>query len=240
MDRCWAFCVAFNERLLLPYWLRHYRTFCEHLVVYDHRSDDGTADIAAAFGAEVRRYEPYQFDDAQLTDLANRVYKEARGKAQWVVWADADEFLYHPRMKKTLRALKRQDVTVPHVTGYCMVSDSPPKGQAHIYRQIPTGFRAQRYDKPCLISPDAELVWGVGKHDIAGEVRRGVADEAPRLLHYRWFGQEWCAQRSARNYARMTDQQKAMGYGVETYPGATVPYSPAWYAQQVPTAQEVV
>src|SRR5262245_41681292 len=107
MDRCWAFTLAYQEAVLIGHWVRHYRAFCERVVVYvDQDSDDGTADLALREGAEVRLHDTGGFlDDFAFVAFAEERYKEARGAAEWVVWVDADEFLYHPRLAARLGEL---------------------------------------------------------------------------------------------------------------------------------------
>lgn len=252
MDRCWAYCLAYNERVLMPYWVRHYRTFCERLIVCDHRSDDGTAALAARLGADVRPYESATFDDTELADFATRTYREARGHARWIVWADADELVFHPRIGQRLDALEARGVTVPQVEGYCMVADRPPPaaraggrgGRRQLY-DLPghgRGFRASRYDKPCVVNPAIDVTWHVGRHELigAGVTRNNGGDDPLRLLHYRWFGRTWCEARNARNYARMSSGQQHARLGYEVFPGASGPYTPDWYEAQTATAQEVV
>jgi glycosyltransferase involved in cell wall biosynthesis len=242
VSTCWAMCLAYNERVLLPYWVRHYRAFCERVVVYvDDASDDGTASVAAEHGAEVRFHKTGGLDDVAFVRFAQERYKEARGRADWVAWVDADEFLYHPRLKERLSVLREQGVTLPQVQGYQMVGEAPPRGPLPITAQIKKGLPAREYSKVCVFDPELEVAWEVGKHtaSVAGAVVGG-GDDPFKLLHYRYLGHDWLTARNARNYARMPEGNRANKHGVETYPGYEGMYGPAWYEAMAAQAVEVV
>jgi hypothetical protein len=243
MDRCWAYCLAYNEADLIPYWVKHYRTFCERVTVFvDDGTDDDTAKQAFLWGAQVRFREGGGLDDEALVAFAQEHYKEARGHAQWVVWVDADEFVYRPSMFSHLDDLRREGVTRPHVQGYQMVADAPPTGHGHIYDEITKGLPAQEYSKTCLFSPELDVTWQPGKHQasVAGNDVRGASGDPVKLLHYRYLGRDWLLARNARNFARMSEAQKARRHGVETYPDYSGVYSAEWYAEQTANAVEVV
>jgi glycosyltransferase involved in cell wall biosynthesis len=243
MDRCWAFTLAYQEEALIKYWCRHYRTFCERYVVYvDAASNDRTAAVAYQYGAEVFDHETGGLDDEGFVAFAREHYPEARGHADWVVWVDADEFLYHPHLGRRLAELRAQGVTRPHVQGYQMVADAPPSGSGHIYDEITRGLPANEYSKTCVFDPGLDVAWQPGKHHatvMGADVRDDGADPL-KLLHYRYLGEEWLVARNARNFARMGEAQKGRRHGLETYPDYAGVYSPAWYAEQTANAQEVV
>jgi glycosyltransferase involved in cell wall biosynthesis len=247
MDRCWAFCLAYNEATLIPYWVAHYRAFCERVVVYvDADSDDGTGAIALAYGAEVRLHHTTGLDDVAFVRFAEEHYKEARGRAEWVVWVDADEFLYHPRMKRRLARLRAAGVSCPKVEGYQMVGDAPPSGPRPITAQIKKGIPAKEYSKVCVFSPELDVAWEPGKHTATVSGPAPTSDgghegtDPLKLLHYRYLGEAWLTARNTRNFARMPAEQLGRRHGVETYPDHTGVYSAGWYAEQTANAQEVV
>lgn len=243
MDRCWAFCLAYNEATLIRYWVRHYRAFCERVTVYvDDATDDGTDALASRAGAGVCYHRTSGLNDEGFVAFAQERYKDARGHARWVVWADADEFLYHPRMAERLDALRARGVTRPTVEGYQMVGEAPPLGRRPITEQITRGLPAREYGKVCCFDPALEVVWQPGKHHatVSGDDVPDDGADPLKLLHYRYLGRDWLVARNARNYARMDEAQRARRHGAETYPDYAGVYSPAWYAAQVANAQEVV
>ncbi len=87
--------VVKDEAIMLPLWARHYgeRLGCDHLVVLDNASRDGSTDDVAA---EVRRLGELPggrgFEKARLTAV-NETAIELLERFDWVVFTDADEFL---------------------------------------------------------------------------------------------------------------------------------------------------
>lgn len=241
-DHCWAFTLAYNEAVLMPYWVRHYRAFCERVVVYvDAATDDGTGSLALEHGAVVRLHRTDGLDDLGFVAFAQDAYKEARGRAEWVVWVDADEFLHHPRIGERLVELRARGVTCPSVQGYQMVGEAPPSGPRPITAQITRGLPAREYSKVCVFDPALDVAWQPGKHHatVTGAAH-GDGTDPLKLLHYRYLGHDWLVARNARNHARMGEGQLARRHGVETYPDYQGVYSAAWYAEQTANAQEVV
>jgi glycosyltransferase involved in cell wall biosynthesis len=230
----WAMTLAYNEAVLIRYWVRHYRTFCDKVIVYcDLGSDDGTAALALREGAEVRPYGPSGLDDVAFVAFAQERYREARGQAEWVVWTDADEFLYHPRLSERLGELRQAGVNLPMVTGYSMMADHPPIGNGQIYDEIKRGFESGAYAKVCIFDPMLDVQWQTGKHRATAE--GAVSDDGSdplRLLHYRWLGEDYFMNRNRRNFARLNAMNKAMQHGREIYPGYQGQYSPQWYAER--------
>lgn len=236
----WVYSVMRNESTLIGYWLRHYATFCERIVIYDDHSDDGTPEMARGL-AEVRQYPGHGLDDTAFINLANDQYREARGHADWVIWVDGDEFLYHPRMTERLAELKAEGANLPMVDGWNMVAEAPPVGQGQIYDEITTGFRDRRYSKPVLVSPWLDIEWTVGRHEIVvtGNVVRGTGDPL-RLLHYRYLGSAYHQARARRNWAWLSDLNRRAGLTWEARPGWQGAYSTRWYEEQRQLAEVCV
>lgn len=229
----WAYTVVRNEALILPYWLRHYATFCDRMIVYDDKSDDGTPDLARAGGAEVRAYPFAGFDDIEMVGFANNQYREAEGSADFVIWADADEFLFDPHMRERLDRFTADGITLPVVQGYAMVGDAVPTRDGQIYDEIVLGFAHDRYSKPCILRPSVDLRWDVGKHEakVLSPAKTNT-DEPLKLLHYRYLGEAYHDARNARNWARLSKRQRQFRLGYETAPDWQGDYSARWYEAQ--------
>lgn len=216
----WVFCLLHNEAPLLPYFMRHYQTIADRIVLYDDHSTDGTPQLAAAYAkVSVRTYPGAGLDDSEFVDFAAFAYREARDKADWAMWVDADEFIYHPDLRERLEHYQAEGVTLPHVAGYAMFANDFPSTDGQIYDAVRVGVRYTAYDKPVVFSPNLELRWIAGKHTLAsdGGANRGGEAEL-KLLHFRHLGERYFAERNARNYARMTVRNIALNHGFQTYP----------------------
>lgn len=216
----WVFAVIHNEAPLLPYFLRHYLPQADRVVLFDDHSTDGSAELAAAYArVTVRPYPGDGLDDQELVDFAARTYPDARGKADWCVWVDADEFVYHPDLRGRLAQYRAAGVQLPRVEGYQMFANAFPTTEGQIYDEVKVGARAPFFDKPVVFDPALALKWIPGKHALAEpyEGRRGGAADL-KLWHFRLLGERYFMQRNARNYARMSARNVAQGLGYQTYP----------------------
>lgn len=205
---------------MLPYFLRHYAPLCDRVIIFDDHSDDGGPALAAAYpNVEVRPYPGAGLDDIEFVEFAARTYPEARGLADWVVWVDADEFIYHHDLRGLLRHYQAQGITLPLVQGYAMFAERFPTTPAQIYAEVRCGTAYAAYSKPVVFDPRLELRWGAGKHDLqdAGAAVRSTTAEI-RLLHFRHLGAEYFTARNARNYARMTMANIGRNLGFQVYP----------------------
>lgn len=234
----WVYSVMHNEAALLPYFLRHYGGFAARVVIFDDHSDDGTAERAAALGADVRPYPGDGLDDQALVDFAAGAYPEARGRADWVLWVDADEFIYHPQLPAVLGWYRDAGVTLPRVAGYQMVSETFPQGCGQIYEQVREGVPDAFYDKPVVFDPRLDLRWIPGKHALAAGAGKQSATAELKLLHYRWLGAEYVAARNHRNHRRMTVENLARHYGYQVY--AENQAAHGWDAQAARFAEKQV
>lgn len=214
-----VYAVMHNETTILPYWLRHYAPLADQLVIFDDHSTDLGMELARGYGAEVRPYPGAGLDDQEFVDFAAATYPEARGAADWCLWVDADEFIYHPDLRGQLARLAAAGVRLPRVTGYSMFANAFPTTAGQIYDEVHTGVRAPFYDKPVVFDPRLSLRWIPGKHALAEPVETPRGGEAAlKLLHFRHLGERHFSGRNARNYGRMTARNVAQSYGYQTYP----------------------
>lgn len=229
--KLWVFSVMHDEAALLPFFLRHYGPLAERVAIFDDHSTDGTPDIAAGYArVSVRPYPGAGLDDGEFVEFAAEAYREARGKADWCIWADADEFIYHPDLRGRLARYQAEGVTLPNVAGYSMFANAFPQTDGQLYDAVTVGARAPFYDKPVVFDPALDLRWIPGKHALAEPVdaERGGPAEI-KLLHFRHLGERYFAERNARNYARMTPQNIARRLGYQTYPEEQAAHG--WVAQ---------
>ncbi len=208
-----------NEAGFLPYFLRHYSSFADKIVVWDEHSTDGTREIIEACPkAELRGWPHRGLDDEKFMDAFNRAYLEFRGEYDWIIFADCDEILWHPDMRKLLSETKADML---QAVGYGMITESGiPKFDGQIYDRIKTGIRQPNYDKYLLHRTGVDIVHQHGRHTYGMDwpkcsgVKAAPADL--KLLHYHYFGVEHTAARNRRNFARAADKRFAWNYSSET------------------------
>lgn len=213
--KVWVYTICWNEAAMMPWFLRHYGSFAERIVVWDERSADGTREILEAFPTvEVRDWPWRGLDDERFLRMVNSGWKEARGQADWVMWPDVDEILWHP---SPLEALASAQGDVIPAVGYAMITRLPiPTHGEQIYHTIKTGHRQDNYDKRIIWRPDIEMTHTIGRHTYPGQWPRftGQLDNRVsfKLLHYHYFGVEHTKERNRRNYERAVNKRYAWNY----------------------------
>lgn len=172
--------INYNDAYYLPFFHRHYSQFCEHIVMYDQYSTDGSPEIAKILGIEVRNFgHRSQLNDQWYLDVKNHCWKECRGKGiDYVIVVDIDEFVVMPPFPVG---------TFPKVEGFNMISEDMPEKSM---LEIKTGSPSESYSKQAIFNPDAvqeiNYVHGCHKNYAVGNL---VPGETPcKLYHYRMIG----------------------------------------------------
>ncbi|MCU0890014.1 MAG: glycosyltransferase family 2 protein [Rubritepida sp.] len=201
--RIHLYTLSWNEEAQLAFFFRHYDPWVSRYVFYDDGSTDGTLDLLRRHPrVEIRRFErvdPGSFVKSQQK-LQNRVWKESRGAADWVVITAVDEHLHRPGFIPWLEAQDAAGVTAIPALGYQMVDpEFPPEG-AKLCEARTRGAPYWLMSKLSLFKPDALLHtrFGVGRHRARpeGQVIYPDRDEL-LLLHYKYVGLEYVQRRQA-------------------------------------------
>jgi len=217
--------VAYNEEMILPYALRHYKTFASRIIVHDGGSTDRTRAICEEMGAEIHDWDT----KGQINDELLRVLKETcwnETTASWVIIVDADEIVYFPDgAEKSLRSFERNSISAIKARGFEMESPTLPTTTGQIYEEIQHGAIDERwYSKPCLLAP--RLIKSIhfthGAHECIITLKNGRRLPNPRhfstppvyLLHYKHIGP---VERLAAIYdghrSRFSEENKKHGWG---------------------------
>lgn len=212
-----VYTMVHNEEVLMPYFLRHYNRFASKITVLDNESDDWTADMAHIAGVSVIPIDTGgKHMISTLQREMNSRYKASRGKADWVICAEGDEFLWHPDLPGLLEKYLSLGITVPKIQGFDMVSDKPPTGGGQIYDEIKQGFHNVRYAKRAVFNPMVDINFDHGGHTCNP---RGPVAESPfaeiKLLHYRYLGEEYFERRYQEHRKRLSEESIRYDIGTE-------------------------
>lgn len=216
--------VCYNEELILPYALRHYKTFASRIIVHDGGSTDRSKSICEELSAEVKHWET----GGQINDELLRILKETcwlKSDAEWVIVVDADEIVYFPNgIENTLAQHAKMKTPVVKCRGFEMESGFLPTTDGQIYEEINHGAPDDRwYSKPCLIQRRLlrSIHFAHGAHECDAELlnrarfRPRVA-QMPHcfLLHYKHIGSvERVGKRYDGNKSRFSEVNKRHGFG---------------------------
>lgn len=234
--KIWVFTVVRNEEQMAPWFLRHYGQFADRILVWDAGSTDRTRQIFAAHPS-VSLFDwpgPDGIDEDFNLHFAYDTYPSARGKADWCIWVDCDEFITSdlPLSKSILFSLSRlqtDGIDVARTAGSNMLQPLPPNMGGYWHKQLwehnNLGVAAPVYSKPVVFRPEAKVRWVRGKHALE-DCNPTVSDKPLlKLLHYRYLGANYTARRNAQNLDRCVGDKAAAWSCRPDYTGE---HSPAW------------
>jgi glycosyl transferase family 2 len=190
--------LTWNEADILPFFFRHYDPWVDRYVVYDDGSTDETISLLNAHRrVEIREFvrtDPESFVESHRT-LQNHVWKESRGRADWVVITAVDEHLHvlGMPMRRFLRRCRAQGATCIPAIGYQMLSDEFPAPHERLCESRRCGAPCGYMNKLSIFDPNAvqEINYAVGRHDARPEGRLRTPEPNPLLLlHYKYLGFE--------------------------------------------------
>lgn len=208
MDRIWVYTSVRDEEELMPFFMRHYLSIAEKVVVQDAGSTDATRSICQHYGAEFRGSEPWGMDERRRRDDAQQFVHEAAGKTQWVIAPDADEFVMGD-FDRAFADAARLHCDVLHTLGWTMHGTGLPQddGRSQIYELSNLGVNLGG-EKPIVVRAGGDFLWSSGRHFIETQHTR-IACPLLHLLHYRYMGYEYTKKRNARNYERSVEKLAA-------------------------------
>lgn len=207
-----------NEARMIPYFMLHYSQFAE-VFFYESNSSDGSREIATILGANVIDLPcDYKINENAFTHMKNNCWKNS--KADWVITADTDEFVYHPDI---VSLLKRSKHTIIQPQEWRMISRSFPTINGQIYDEIKYGFPGvSGYGKMNIFRPDQirDMNYAAGCHSCnpVGNVRIDRKTEI-KTLHFHDAGLQYRLERNRYVAGRISDINIQMGWGIHhTWP----------------------
>lgn len=198
------FFIGWNDAFYLPFIHKHYSQFCQRIVYYDNYSTDGSQQLAENLGFEVRTFGiAGVLHDHEYLVVKDHCWKEERGKSDFVIVCDSDEFIVPINLVKGAN---------PVVTGMNMISEFLPEKDIFEVRH---GVHSENYSKQAIFSPeitDINYVHGCHKNNIQSTLP--IEGEA-MLYHFRQIGGiQRLLDRHAEYRPRMSKFNLQHGMGV--------------------------
>jgi len=171
-----AFIFCWNEEEILPFTLDYYSEFCDSIILLDNFSTDSSLEIAKQYSkVKVISWGVAGiYDDRLLTLAKNTCYKDHGRGADWVIVADCDEFLYHPKIREKLYEYREAGITVPLTEGFDMISQKFPEIGSSLLEQVKIGVPQEGMNKSLVFDPRVNLVYMTGAHSASTDQNYGV------------------------------------------------------------------
>lgn len=215
------YAVCWNEEKMLPFMFDYYSRFTDHFTIYDNYSTDKSEAIVNDYtNARIIKFQTDGFNDNAHNDIKNNCWKRSRGKADYVIVCDTDEFIYHTDIHQALILLKNNKYSIVKPFGYNMYSTDYPVYDSHqlLTDKVKRGIRVPMFDKCILFNPHAivEINYKPGAHECYpwGRVKTYRGEDI-KLLHYKNIGLEALLERNRSYVSRLSKENIENNYGAE-------------------------
>ena len=214
------YAVCWNEEKMLPFMFQHYETFVDKFFIYDNESTDKSADIIAVNpNAKKISFQTEGFEDEIQNTIKNECWKSSRGKADYVIVCDIDEFLYTPNIQEYLSNLQTSGISMPLSQGFDMCNPQFPNYRTTplLVEAVKSGVPNRDYSKCILFSPYkiVDVNYEPGAH-FCHPYGLINSDETPYyVLHYKYLGVEYVLERTRQYRMRMSKDNIAKGYALQ-------------------------
>lgn len=208
----------YNEELLAPLFLRHYRDVDEIHILLETDTNDNTRELLSRQpNVIVKDVHSSGGNDAR--EMLNHYNAEiSTVKDGWVYLVDADEFIFPEYFEDAQTFLERQtaDVVMTYLPFvYRHISDSDIDYNKEVIPQRVHGVNGGKENldwiiKPCVFRATCGYVLAIGNHTYVGE----HSQSAERYVgaHWKLADPEIAIRRRLSNKARMSIANRKRGY----------------------------
>lgn len=156
-----------------------------------------------------------EINDYIYQDIKNNCWKQSRGRADYVIVCDIDEFLYIEDPTRTLNMLLKAKISLPLTEGYNMYSTEYPQEGTSILKQATKGIQDNAYNKSLIFDPHriVEINYMPGAHVAkpTGIVKKST--EKLKVLHFKNLGLDYLLQRYHILANRLSEENKKQDLG---------------------------
>jgi glycosyltransferase involved in cell wall biosynthesis len=208
-----TFIFTYNDERMIPYTMRHYTQFSTVIIV-DNGSTDKTIETAFKHGACGRLFSSMhdELDDIKLAEMKSNFWKGCDD--DWVIIADADEFVWHPDL---IGILERTNGTIIEPKWGEMFSATYPTTTGQIYDEVKTGVIGGGF-KSNIFRPSEikEINYGVGCHSCAPEGNViFVKDSGIMTLHMKNLTKRLLVDKAREGQKRLSKRNIQNGLSIQ-------------------------
>ena len=155
--------ICYNERDLMEIAIKYWQSSVDHVFVYlMNSSNDGSKEFLSKYRnyiSVINIKDDNEFNDARNIYIKNNCWKASRGKADFVIVTDFDEFIYAKDIFKELEYMKKNGMTIVAPEVYHLMSKdniiNELNNEKYLHEQVTTGFYEPKFGKYCIFDPNA-------------------------------------------------------------------------------------
>jgi glycosyltransferase involved in cell wall biosynthesis len=198
------FLLCYNEELMLPHTLKHYRTNFPSAEIYlvDNLSTDNSVKIAEQNGCKIKTYDSNgQQDEKLLIWVRTHIWKEFVNEG-WVIMCDMDEWLNIN--EEQLKEEDEKGTTIIKTQGVNMVGEANTIDLSDInIFDIKKGVYDNNYSKRiCFKYPTVNIEYWWGAHTCFTYGNVVYSENQYLLKHYNYLGEEYLIDKYKKRYER--------------------------------------
>ena len=197
------FLLCYNEELLLPLTLKHYRSRfpTANFVLVDNYSTDNSHNIAKENGMEIKQFESSNCQNEEtMMYIRNNIWNDVT--SGWVIMCDMDEWL--EITEKDLIGEEEKGTTIINTTGCNIVANSKTIDLSDIdLFTLNEGVYSDNFSKKILFKvPDVRINfwWGAHTCNPTGNVK--YSEHVYTLKHMNYLGVDYLVEKHRKRYDR--------------------------------------
>lgn len=197
------FLLCFNEELLLPHTLKHYRDRfpTAKFILVDNYSTDRSCQIAKENGMEIRQFNS---GDKQCEEymmyIRNNIWNDITDG--WIIMCDMDEWL--EINERQLIEEENKGSTIITTSGFNIVGNSKNIDLSDIdLHSLNEGIWDENFSKRILFKvPDVRINFWWGSHICYPSGNVKLSEKKYVLKHYNHLGAEYLVEKHRKRYER--------------------------------------
>ena len=197
------FLLCYNEELLLPYTLKHYkdRFPTAKFVLVDNYSTDRSCEVAKENGMEIRQFQSSNCQNEEtMMYIRNNIWNDI--KSGWVIMCDMDEWL--EMTEKELISEEEKRVTIVTTKGFNIVGNSKTSDLSDIdLFTLNEGIEDVNFSKRILFKvSDVRINFWWGAHTCRPIGNIKFSENIYTLKHMNFLGAEYLVEKHRKRYER--------------------------------------
>jgi glycosyltransferase involved in cell wall biosynthesis len=197
------FLLCYNEELLLPLTLKHYRTRfpSANFVLVDNYSTDNSCNIAKENGMEIKQFESSNCQNEEtMMYIRNNIWSDVT--SGWIIMCDMDEWL--EITEKDLIGEEEKGTTIINTNGCNIVANSKTIDLSDIdLFTLNEGVYSDNFSKKILFKvPDVQINFWWGAHTCRPTGNVKYSESVYILKHMNYLGLDYLVEKHRKRYDR--------------------------------------